>query len=396
MSIIPDLRVLFISHSPDIERGGGASISLYDLILDLKQRYNVIPSVLVFREGELSRKCREHNIEVLVMKYWWWTTAPFSVKFRDKVKRLIKRVPQKIRYCLRNIYSCFKMKRLLRGRKFDIIHTNTCVIDIGSKIAEFLNVPHVWHLREYGMAFAPSDFYVRREIHKAAAVITVSKAVYDYYVNEKRFSPADKTRIIYVGVKIPEAYEKKFNSGEKVNFCMTCMLLSNKNQLMAVRACARLKALTDDFTLHIIGAGGGSYLEELKREVKINNLEEHVKFLGMRYDIDEILKTMDVGLILSRREAFARVVLEYMLNYMPVIGTDTGGTPEIINDNETGFICRLDDTEQLAGLMHKFITDRELIKSMGLKARSRAENFSIKNDTDEVYKIYQEVVPSRM
>ena len=303
-----NLRVLFISHSPEIELGGGASISLYNLILDLQQRYNVIPSVLINKEGELSQKCREHNIEVFVMKYWWWTGASVSIKLKDKFKRLIKYCPRKIRNCFRNIRAYFKIKKLFRDKKFDIIHTNTCVINIGAKISKILNVPHVWQLKEYGMTFAPGDIYVRREFDKAAAVITISKTMYDYYVTQKRLCRPDNTRIIYDGVKTSEAYCKEFTHIHKgignINFCMIGVIHDNKNQLMAVRACAKLKTLTDNFTLHIIGSGDEKYIAELNNIIKAKNLEANVKFWGFRYDVDEILKTMDVGLMLSKREAF--------------------------------------------------------------------------------------------
>ena len=109
-------------------------------------------------------------------------------------------------------------------------------------------------------------------------------------------------------------------------------------------------------------------------------------------NINQILRNMDVGLMLSKREAFGRVTVEYMLNYMPVIGVNTGATPEII-DNESGFICELDDSEKLADLMQKFITNPELLAKIGSKARERAiNNFSLEHNTDEIYKLYQEIL----
>ena len=244
----------------------------------------------------------------------------------------------------------------------------------------------MWHLREYGFEFAAADFYVRRQFHKAASVIVVSRAVYDYYVNKYKFCLSDKTRIIYDGLKIPEAYVKEYNRFGNVNFCITGFVHDNKNQLMALRACEKLKASNDKFILHIIGAGDEEYISELNNIISVNNLHQNIKFRGFRYDVREILRNMDIGLTLSKREAFGRVTVEYMLNYMPVIGTNTGGTPEIIIDSENGFICALDDTEHLVELMYKFITDPKLIKLMGTNARKKAvENFSLEKNTDEIY-----------
>ncbi|MBQ6666117.1 MAG: glycosyltransferase family 4 protein, partial [Synergistaceae bacterium] len=75
----------------------------------------------------------------------------------------------------------------------------------------------------------------------------------------------------------------------------------------------------------------------------------------------------------------------------PVIGVNTGATPEIIIDGETGIICPLDDAAKLAELMLRFITNRELIYSMGQSAREHAvKNFSLERNTDTIYSLYQE------
>ena len=144
--------------------------------------------------------------------------------------------------------------------------------------------------------------------------------------------------------------------------------------------------------LNIIGTGSDEYFNELKQIIRAKGLENNVKLWGFCYNVDEILQSMDVGLMLSRREAFGRVTVEYMLNYMPVIGVNTGATPEII-DNESGFICELDDSEKLADFMQKFITNPELLSQMGSKARERAiKNFSLERNTDQIYELYQEIL----
>ena len=177
---------------------------------------------------------------------------------------------------------------------------------------------------------------------------------------------------------------------------MTGLIYPGKNQLTAIHACAKLKALTDKFMLHIIGSGGDNYMQELKREIASCGLDEHVKFWGYRSDVDDILHTMDVGLMLSNCEAFGRVTVEYMLHYMPVIGVDSGATPEIVLDGETGYICPLNDADRIAESMYSFITNPELLHSMGSKGRERAvTHFSLERNTDEIYSLYQEILSTR-
>ena len=62
-------------------------------------------------------------------------------------------------------------------------------------------------------------------------------------------------------------------------------------------------------------------------------------------------------------------------------------------NGETGYICRFDDSDMLAELMHRFIMNPELIREMGTKGRERAvKNFSLERNTDEVYELYQEIL----
>ena len=76
-----------------------------------------------------------------------------------------------------------------------------------------------------------------------------------------------------------------------------------------------------------------------------------------------------------------------------LFGVNTGATPEIVIDGETGFLCGLNDTDRLAELMHKFITHPELIQVMGTKGREHAvKYFSLERNTDEIYALYQEIL----
>ena len=174
---------------------------------------------------------------------------------------------------------------------------------------------------------------------------------------------------------------------------MVGFVFPTKNQAMAIRACAKLKDITDKFTLHIIGSGDIDGMKSLAESLGVG---QNVKFWGSRNDVYDILHDMDVGLTLTNFEGFGRVTVEYMLYYMPVLVSDTGANPEIVLDGETGCICPLGDHEKLAELMHRFIAHPELLRTMGSKGRERAEKcFSLEHNTDETYALYQEILNRR-
>ena len=382
-----NLRILYVTHYTALY---GANLALYNLMLDMRERHGVIPSVLAPGEGDFSEICRKNGIEVFCSKFYQWITAlNLKALAKTTVKHIINRT---ILY--RKIIRNFKDKH------FDIIHTNSSATDIGSILAHRFMLPHVWHVREFGIKHYNCDYFlpmscVRQKYSQSEAVIAISQPIYDSLVNERRICPPENTRVIYDGLRVPEPYQKRQPS-DTIHFCMTGLIYPGKNQLTAIHACAKLKALTDKFMLHIIGSGGDNYMQELKREIASCGLDEHVKFWGYRSDVDDILHTMDVGLMLSNCEAFGRVTVEYMLHYMPVIGVDSGATPEIVLDGETGYICPLNDADRIAESMYSFITNPELLHSMGSKGRERAvTHFSLERNTDEIYSLYQEILSTR-
>ena len=368
---------------------GGATFSLLHLIMDMKRRHNVEPVLLVDSKGNFADECRKNGIEVIIAKHYGWF-------YRDNVK--IKGI---IKYILNRFYCYGHVLRLLKNQHFDIVHTNTSGIQTGDMIAHHFGIPHVWHIREHGTAdhnmhYTQSDDYVRSRYSASAVNVAISRSVYNELVNRRRLLSSTNTRIIYNGIKIPAAYDKEYTRSGTVNFCITGSVYEGKNQLMAIKACKELADRTDKFILHIIGQpkrGYEDYNASLREYVSSHGLESVVKFWGFRTDVNELLKTMDVGLMLSRCEGFGRVTVEYMLNYMPVIGTNTGGTPEIVLDGETGYLCPLNDSDKLAQLMHNFIIHPELLRTMGEKGRERAvTHFSVERNTDQIYSLYQEIL----
>jgi L-malate glycosyltransferase len=95
---------------------------------------------------------------------------------------------------------------------------------------------------------------------------------------------------------------------------------------------------------------------ELVREL---NIEEDVLFLGKQENVGELFSICDLKLLLSEKESFGLVLLEAMACGVPVIGTRIGGIPEVIVDNETGFMVEVGDTESVAEKAVSLLSDIE-------------------------------------
>ncbi|WP_102027217.1 N-acetyl-alpha-D-glucosaminyl L-malate synthase BshA [Salirhabdus sp. Marseille-P4669] len=93
--------------------------------------------------------------------------------------------------------------------------------------------------------------------------------------------------------------------------------------------------------------GDGPEYIRVRKLVHDLQLENHVLFLGKQENVSELLSISDLLLLLSEKESFGLVLLEAMACGVPCIGTNVGGIPEVIVDNEIGFIEELGDISKM-------------------------------------------------
>ncbi|MCM1063458.1 MAG: glycosyltransferase family 4 protein [Eubacterium sp.] len=373
------LKVLYVTHYGDLY---GANRSMLDMILELRSKYHIIPCVLLNRHGDLEKELQRNGIEYIYGRYYA-CAVPDNGKILVYIKRMIKRV---IRI---GSYAAI-IKKL--SNDFDIVHSNSSVVDIGYYISRKFHRTHIWHIREFGwedcnLVQIDGIRKIKERYENADCVIAVSNAV------KKKIAGIDEKAVVdvvYDGVKIPERYEKKICADHKVHFCIVGAVYKNKNQMEAVKAVNELvKRGYDDFSLHIIGDGDAKgELFVLKKYIEENHLEKYVELTGYRYDVEMLLRTMDIGIMSSYKEAFGRVTIEYMSNYMPVIGTVSGGTKELVRNGDNGFLYNLGNPMDLMEKMERFINEPHLIKDMGLRARDFSERFSAGINAHKIYRIY--------
>lgn len=88
-------------------------------------------------------------------------------------------------------------------------------------------------------------------------------------------------------------------------------------------------------------------------------LRDRVLFLGKQENVAELLSISDLKLLVSQKESFGLVLLEAMACGVPCIGTNAGGIPEVIDQEETGFICEVGDIDEIARRSIQLLTDDE-------------------------------------
>ncbi|MFA9556175.1 N-acetyl-alpha-D-glucosaminyl L-malate synthase BshA [Evansella sp. AB-rgal1] len=117
-----------------------------------------------------------------------------------------------------------------------------------------------------------------------------------------------------------------------------------------------------DCKLILIGEGPDlPIVRELARKLGI---DDKILYLGNQKRVADLLSMSDLALLLSEKESFGLVILEAMACGIPVIGTNIGGIPEVIDHGKNGFICELGDIDNIADHALKILTDPTMHKRL--------------------------------
>lgn len=381
------MKILFITHYAGIY---GSNLSLLYLIIYLKQNFNVQPLVLINEQGEFTDRLLEEGIPF--MQCFYNNSVVNKSKrfsFMKRIKLLIVKYP--------TYYLAYK--KVNRYYSYELVHSNSSVIDIGYYISKWKKVPHIWHIREFGrldfnLINISSKRNTIKKYYETDRIIAISESIKEMLLELGNHLNVTK---VFNGVEISKKYDKHYFENNRTNFCIVGSVSTHKNQLEIIRACNLLKDRGyKAFSLTIIGDGGRKYISLLNNFITENCLEDYVFFKGYCTNVDDTLKKMDVGIVSSLKEAFGRVTIEYMGNYLPVIGTNSGGTAELITDSENGYLYESGNYEQLADIMEQFMGNYDLIQKMGSKARENSLAYTAKENAQRIYSVYEETLINKV
>jgi len=172
-------------------------------------------------------------------------------------------------------------------------------------------------------------------------------------------------------------------------------LIPLKGHIYGIQVVKQLIEKGYDVQYTIVGYGAS--METIKNTIATLSLQDHVLLVGLQTQeaIKALLQESDVFLMTStynekgRREALGIVSLEAQASGVPVIGFDSGGFPETIDPNITGFIVPDRDVNAMSKAVEKLMVDNELLQSMKEKAIVHAHtHFDIRKVAEDYFKLY--------
>ncbi len=146
--------------------------------------------------------------------------------------------------------------------------------------------------------------------------------------------------------------------------------------------------------LQLMIVGGGSLEKRLKRLALELGLAEETVFVGkIPYEeVPDYHHKMDIEVFLSRTESFGVAVLEAGACGKPVVVSDAGGLPEVVEDGKSGFVVPSQNPEAAAGKLAILVEDSHLRATMGEYARKRVKKlYDWEKNTAQMISIYQKL-----
>lgn len=324
-----------------------------------------------------------------------------NIIFDEKLKQYnikIDVVPFRDIYGFRNIN--YIRKYIIQG-VYDIVHTHLFPcnywVSIASKLM-FLNKPKFITTEHSTHNKRRDKFYLRiieRFIYSSYdIIISISEGTQRNLVKWIKPKNKDKFVVIENGINLEnfmnaEPYKKydldsQFSESTKL-LCMVGSFSKQKDQATIIQA---MKNLPEDTFLLLVGDGSlRSANERLAKQLEV---DDRVKFLGIRKDIPKMFKTSDIVIVSSQWEGFGLAAVEGMAAGKPVIASDVQGLAEVVRG--AGFLFKKENVKELSNIINNLLGNKTEYNEACKRSLKRSNRYNIHRTVDDYIKVYSKIL----
>lgn len=382
-------KVAYVDHALQI---GGAEKSLCELVAALdRERYE---PVIVHQPGAEWRAEAERTGARLN------AAVPPGAVYDLKRDELAPGIFGSVRHAVAALRPAVKLYGALGRIRPAIVHTNSTKMHLlAGATARTRGLPVVWHMRDLLTEDGARRWLERGVRRVQPEVIAISEAVAAQFegmdcrvhvipngIPLQRFEPGDA----------PEGLAEQLGlSGDGPVVTIVGRLTPWKGHRVLLRAWPEVIARVPEARLLVVGEVAfweERYEGELRALAEELGVAESVRWAGYREDVPDLLRLSDLLVLPSFDEPFGRVVIEAMAVGLPVVATDGGGVPEIVEDGETGLLVPAGEPGALAEAIVAVLKEPALARQMGEAGRRRAvERFDVRRVARQVMEVYDAI-----
>ena len=306
-----------------------------------------------------------------------------------------------VRTCrMRKSYDLFAIKyilNLIKAENINVVSTHSGRDSLLAGIAGRLSrrKPLIVRTRHIALPITSKLTYSLLP-HK---VVTVSDYVKKYLVEEKGIA-TDKVVSIPTGVDLRKFNHDTIKAISREEFGIfadapivgTIAILRRKKGHHTLLDAIPL-VLKELPTAVFLFAGDGPQRQNIEKKIAELGIAANVKLLGLRKDIPEILKTIDVFVLPTLQEALGTSFLEAMAMGKPVVGTKVGGIGEVLKDGINGYLVEPGHPSILAEAIIKLLQDKDKARMMGREGEKIVrQNYTVEKMCENLYAFYSSML----
>ncbi|MRG86381.1 N-acetyl-alpha-D-glucosaminyl L-malate synthase BshA [Salinibacillus xinjiangensis] len=367
-----------ITCYPSVGGSGVIATELGKLLAERGHEIHFISSNMPFRLTRLYPNIYFHEVEVT--NYPIFQHPPYDLALSSKMAEVIDR------------------------EKLDILHVHyavphaICAIlakQMAKRDVKIVTTLHGTDITVLGVDLSLTNV-IRFGIEKSDSVTAVSESLKEQ--TKDMLDVQKDINVIYNFVDEREYSKKSINQLKKElgiqEHEKVLVHISNFRKVKRVPDVIQVFAnVVDQMPAKLLLIGDGPDYMTVRHLIEELGIEEHVLFLGKQENVSELLSIADLKLLLSEKESFGLVLLEAMACGVPCIGTDAGGVPEVIVDGQTGYICSVNDIENISLKALQLLKNDQLWSQFSQAAIERVEQHFHSNQIVEQYEdLYQSLL----
>ncbi len=331
-----------------------------------------------------------------------------ATEFKQRIKLTGVQVHELNKKPGHDIASFFKMYRLLKQLKPDIVHSRNLAAMEYQLAAFCAGVKYRLHGEHGWDVFDPLGENKKYQWLRKMFSLIIHRFVplskhLEAYLQQRVGVTATKTARICNGVD-----SQKFHPGSRPVQLADCPF-DFEQQPVIIGTVGRMHGVKDQMTLakafarlveqqpqlrdkaRLVMIGDGPIMTEVNDFLEAKELCEVAWLPGQRDDISDLMRIMDIFVLPSTAEGISNTILEAMSSGLPVVATNVGGNPELVELDSTGYLVEKGDFAAMAEKLAYYITHPSVRKQHGDNARARVlGNFSIDVMIEKYTRLYND------
>jgi len=303
--------------------------------------------------------------------------------------------------------AAWQLRRAARRHRSELLHANSIRAGIVLGLAR-PSAASIVHIRDC----LPVGALTTATMRLIAATATTVVANSEYTARSVRAAaPGARLEVVHNPVDLERWDPARIDrararaglgmAGERAMLIGVVAQLSPwKGQDTAIEALKLLREQGIDAHLLLIGSAkfvaratrfdNEAYVAGLRRLVADAGLQDYVTWMGEREDVPELVRALDVLLLPSWEEPFGRALIEAMAMNVPVVATNVGGPPEIIEDGREGYLVEPREPGAWARAIRRLAEEPGRGREMGRAGRRRVqEAFSVEHHVSSMLDVYE-------